>query len=100
MPAIAPSSIEEPDYHAAATYSGLQVLGAAVTATKSLDQTKLRDWLRHNEVETVQGTFASDANGLSQKFGQYLFQINGGTRKLIWPAADAEATVELPYTGK
>jgi branched-chain amino acid transport system substrate-binding protein len=91
---------QAPDYHAAATYSSIEILGAAVTGTKSLDQAKLRDWLLHNEVATVQGTFASDANGLSQKFSQYLFQIQGTTRKLIWPASNAEATVELPYSGK
>lgn len=90
---------EEPDYHVAATYSAMQVLGAAVAATKSLDQAKLRDWIASNEVQTVQGTFKSGANGLATKFGQYLFQIQNGKRVLIWPLDLAEAKVEVPYAG-
>lgn len=60
----------------------------------------MHDWLLHNEVQTVQGTFASDPNGAAKKFNQFLFQIQDGTRKLIWPAADAEAPAQVPYTGQ
>ncbi len=91
---------EQPDYHAAAGYATIQVLGAAIAAVKSLHQAKLRDWLLANEFETVQGTFRSDPNGAATKFSQYLFQIQGGDRKLIWPAAAAEAEPQAPYTGQ
>ena len=91
---------EEPDYHSAATYSAVQVLGAAVAATKSLDSAKIREWLLSHEVETVQGVFKSDPNGLSLKFSQYVFQIQSGTRNLVWPTASAQAQVEVPYTGQ
>jgi branched-chain amino acid transport system substrate-binding protein len=90
---------DEPDYHAAAAYAGVQVIGAAVAATKSLDETKLRDWLLHHTVATVQGTFKSDPNGLATGFTQYLFQIDGSQRKLISPAAVAQAKPLIPYTG-
>jgi branched-chain amino acid transport system substrate-binding protein len=91
---------EEPDYHVAATYSALEVLGAAVKATKSLDEEKLRTWLLRHAVETVQGIFKSDPNGLAKEFNQYLFQIQDGKRALIWPTALAEAKVQAPYTGE
>ena len=91
---------EDPDYHAAGTYAAVQVLGAAVKATKSLDQAKIRAWLATHEVPTVQGTFKVSPTGLSQKFGQYLFQIQGDKRVLIWPTADAQGKVEAPYTGQ
>ncbi len=90
---------EEPDYHAAATYSAIQTLGAAVAATQSLDQAKLRDWLLKNQVETVQGTFKAGPNGIGTQFKQYMFQIQNGDRKLIWPAELAQAKPEIPYTG-
>lgn len=90
---------EEPDYHSAATYSAIQTLGAAVAATHSLDQTKLRDWLLKNKVETVQGTFRAGPNGIGTLFKQYMFQIQNGNRKLIWPAELAQAKPEVPYTG-
>lgn len=91
---------EDPDYHAAATYSAIEVLGAAVKATKSLDQTKLRDWLMTHEVPTVQGMFKAGPYGIGTQFKQYMFQIQGTDRKLIWPKDLAEAKAEVPYTGK
>lgn len=90
---------EEPDYHVAATYSAVEVLGAAVKATKSLDQKKLQAWLMTHEVPTVQGPFKSGPTGLSEKFGQYMFQIQGDKRALIWPTNLAEGKVMVPYTG-
>ncbi len=90
---------EDPDYHSAHNYAAIQVLGAAVTATKSLDQSKLREWLLKNQVETVAGTFKVNDNGAESGFKQYLFQIQGGVGKLIWPKEQAEAPPIVPYTG-
>lgn len=90
---------ESPDYHSAANYAAIEVLGAAVTATKSLDQTKLREWLLRNQVETVQGTFKVNENGAETGFKQYLFQVQGGVGKLVWPKEQAEAPLVVPYTG-
>ena len=91
---------EDPDYHAAAGYAAIEELGAAVKATGSLDQAKLLAWLLHHKVSTVQGIFASDPNGAATEFGQDVFQIQNGVRKLIWPLAVAEAPAQFPYTGK
>jgi branched-chain amino acid transport system substrate-binding protein len=91
---------EDPDYHVAATYAAIQVLGAAVKGTQSLNQAKLRQWLLTHEVMTVEGVFKSDAHGLSMKFGQYMFQIQDGKRFLVWPVAHAEANTQVPYTGE
>ncbi|HUI96014.1 MAG TPA: amino acid ABC transporter substrate-binding protein [Xanthobacteraceae bacterium] len=90
---------ETPDYHAASGYAAVQTLGAAVAATGSTDQEKIRDWLTKNEVPTVQGTFKVDANGLSTGFHQYMLQIQNGALKLIEPPADAQAKPIIPYTG-
>jgi branched-chain amino acid transport system substrate-binding protein len=90
----------EPDYHAAAGYAAIQVVGAAVQATHSLDQAKIRDWLLHNTVPTVQGDFKVNANGLSLGFVQYLVQIQSGALKLVWPPQLAEADLRTPYTGE
>ncbi len=90
---------ETPDYHSASNHAAIEVLGAAVTATKSLDQSKLRAWLLENQVETVQGTFKVNANGAETGFKQYLFQIQGGVGKLVWPKELAEAPLVVPYTG-
>lgn len=90
---------QEPDYHAASGYSAIETLGAAVKGTGSLDQAKLRDWLLHNSVETVQGTFKVDPNGLSIGYAQYLTQIQNGELKVVTPEKWAQAKLEAPYTG-
>lgn len=59
-------------------------LQAAVRGTKSLDQTKLRDWLRANPVETPHGVLKFDARGLTEPVS-YVLQIQDGTPRLIWP---------------
>ncbi len=90
----------EPDYHAAAGFTAVEVLGAAVEATKSLDQEKIRDWLLHHSVPTIQGTFKVDANGLSDGFVQDLVQVQDGVIKLITPPELAQAKLLVPYPGK
>lgn len=91
---------QEPDYHAAAGYTAVEVLGAAVEATHSLDQAKLRDWLLHHQVPTVQGTFKVNENGLSEGFNQYLVQVQEGVIKLITPPDAAQAKLIIPYPGQ
>jgi branched-chain amino acid transport system substrate-binding protein len=71
-----------------------------VEGTKSLDQDKIRVWLHANTVETVQGPFKVDANGLSQGFSQSLVQIQDGHLKLVTPENMAEAKMLVPYPGK
>jgi len=90
---------EEPDYHAAAGYGAVQILGAAVKATQSLDQNKIRNWLLHNTVDTVQGVAKVDPNGLALKYVQEMVQIQDGKIKLITPPNLAQATLLSPYTG-
>ncbi len=89
-----------PDYHAASGYAAIQVLGAAVKATHSLDQEKLRTWLLHHTVDTVQGTYKVDPSGLALGYEQELVQIQNGEIKLLTPSSLAEAKLVAPYTGQ
>ena len=58
-------------------YSVGQVLQAAVTATQSLDNTKIADWLHANPVQTVQGLIGWDSIGRPN--GSYMLeQYQGG----------------------
>ncbi len=78
---------------AAASYSAWQVLDAAVTATKSLDDKVLADWLRKNRVDTDPGQAAlrraeqlrrrSDAReaGAERTLGDGLAQVGRGARR-------------------
>ncbi|HSU04946.1 MAG TPA: amino acid ABC transporter substrate-binding protein, partial [Acetobacteraceae bacterium] len=90
---------QAPDYHAATGFASVEVLGAAVNATKSLDQEKLREWLLHHSVPTLLGDFKVNEDGLSTGYGQYLVQWQNGQIKLITPDSLAEAKLMVPYPG-
>lgn len=63
----------------------LQTLFTGVEGAKGLDQTKIRDWLKTNKVETVAGTFTFDERGLPPAF-TYATQVVDGKIELIYPA--------------
>jgi branched-chain amino acid transport system substrate-binding protein len=70
---------------AAASYTAWQVLTAAVTATKSLDDKVLADWLKKNRVDTIQGKLRFDG---ASNYGDDLMavkQIQNGKWVVVWP---------------
>jgi branched-chain amino acid transport system substrate-binding protein len=74
---------------AAASYSAWQVLDAAVTATKSLDDKVLADWLRKNKVDTIQGKLRFDG---PSNYGDDLMvvkQVQNGRWVTVWPKSSA-----------
>jgi branched-chain amino acid transport system substrate-binding protein len=73
-----------PPEDAADAFGTAQVLQAAVNATKSFDQDKLRDWLHSNSVNTVEGELKWDQAGAPQ--GQFLVaQWQGGKTEIVLP---------------
>jgi branched-chain amino acid transport system substrate-binding protein len=74
-----------PPEDAADAFGTAQVLEAAVNATKSFDQDKLRDWLHSHTVNTVEGPLKWDARGAPQ--GQFLVaQWQGGKTDIVLPS--------------
>ena len=70
---------------AAASFSAWQILESAVTATKSLDDRKLADWLKTARVPTIQGTLRFDRGN---NFGDDLMrvkQVQGNNWVTVWP---------------
>lgn len=67
-----------------AYYNYGAVLEGAINGTKSLDSTKLRDFIRANAVETPLGPMKFDAKGLPAPVS-YLLQVQNGTAQLVWP---------------
>jgi ABC-type branched-subunit amino acid transport system substrate-binding protein len=73
------------DTQAAASYSAWQVLEAAITATKSLDDKVLAAWLKKNRVGTIQGTLRFDG---PNNYGDDLMrvkQVQNGRWVVVWP---------------
>ena len=70
---------------AAASFTAWQVLEAAVTATKSLDDKVLADWLRKNRVDTIQGKLRFDG---PSNYGDDLMrvkQVQNGRWVTVYP---------------
>jgi len=70
---------------AAASFTAWQLLEAAVTATKSLDDKVLIDWLRKNKVDTIQGKLRFDG---PSNYGDDLMrvkQVQNGRWVTVYP---------------
>ncbi len=80
---------------AAASYSTWQVLEAAVTATKSLDDKVIAAWLKKNKVDTIQGRLRFDG---PSNFGDDLMrikQVQNGHWVTVWPKEWAAPGVKV-----
>ena len=85
----------ETDMQAAFSYAQWQVLHAAVTATKGLNDKAIAQWLRANSVKTVMGTMRF--NGPSN-YGDDLSkvkQVQNGKWVTVWPKEFAAPGVKL-----
>jgi len=73
------------DVQAAASYTAWQLLEAAVTATKSLDDRTLAQWLKANRVDTIIGRLRFDG---PNNYGDDLSkvkQVQDGKWVVVWP---------------
>jgi branched-chain amino acid transport system substrate-binding protein len=83
------------DAQASGEFCAWQVLEAAVTATKSLDDKVLTDWLRANKVATIEGTFRFDG---PNNYGDDLTkvkQVQDGKWMIVWPREYAAPGTKL-----
>jgi branched-chain amino acid transport system substrate-binding protein len=85
-----------PDYHAAGAYAAAQILTQAVRETKSLDNNRLRDYIRAHSFDTV---IAQDLN-FDEKgapsYSMVTLQWQDGDLKVVWPPK-AQTAVPRPY---
>ncbi len=89
---LADNSVET---QAAASFSAWQVLEAAITATKSLDDKVLAQWLKKNRVDTIQGRLRF--NG-TNNYGDDLMrvkQVQNGQWVTVWPKEWAKPGAKL-----
>ena len=79
----------------AGSWAAWQVLEAAVTATKSLDDKTLGQWLRKNRVDTIIGKLRFDG---PNNYGDDLFkvkQVQDGRWVIVWPRESAAPGARL-----
>jgi branched-chain amino acid transport system substrate-binding protein len=65
-------------------YAWMQTLSQGVEGAKSLDQTKIRDWLKSHTVKTIAGPLKFDVRGLPSPIN-FCTQVLKGQVELIWP---------------
>ncbi len=83
---------------AAASYTAWQMLDAAVTATKSVDDKTIAQWLKTHRVDTIQGKLRFDG---PSNYGDDLMrvkQVQNGRWVTVWPKEYAApgATLIVP----
>jgi branched-chain amino acid transport system substrate-binding protein len=83
---------EDPDEDMAQAFAVCQAMANAVHHTKSLDNTKLRDWLdersEDDPVKTIQGPYHFDDKNLTAGRDVLLLQWQDGELKHVYPATD------------
>ena len=83
------------DTQAAASYAAWQVMEAAVTATKSLDDRAISLWLKKNTVNTIQGPMRFDGvNNYAEDLSK-VKQVQNGEWVVVWPRASAKPGARL-----
>ena len=83
------------DVQAAASYTAWQLLEATVTATKSLDDKTLAQWLRANRVDTIIGKIRFDAGNNYGDDLSKVKQVQDGKWVVVWPREFAPPGVKL-----
>ncbi|VWX61164.1 Amino acid/amide ABC transporter substrate-binding protein, HAAT family [Burkholderiales bacterium 8X] len=84
---------------AAASFSAWQIIEAAVKATNGLNDKAMADWLRANQVDTIQGKLRFNERG---NFGENLNrvkQVQNGKWVTIWPKEWAAPGAKLQTKG-
>jgi branched-chain amino acid transport system substrate-binding protein len=80
---------------AAASYTAWQLLEAAVTATNSLDDKAIAQWIKTNRVDTIQGKLRFDG---PSNYGDDLMrvkQVQNGRWVVVWPPEVAAPGAKL-----
>lgn len=77
------------------SYAILQVLEQAVQGAKTLDDTKLKEYILSHEFHTAAGNFKYQADG-TPVFSQVLLQYLNNKNEVVWPTQMKTATPVIP----
>ena len=85
----------EPEIQASNSFAAWQILEAAVTATKSLDDKVLAQWLKTSKVPTVLGTLRFDGKNNYGDDLSKVKQVQSGKWVVVWPKEFAPPGVKI-----
>lgn len=80
---------QEVEVQAACSYAAWQLIEAAVTATKSLDDEVLAKWIKANKVDTMVGKLRFDGPSNYGDDLMHIKQLQKGEWKMVYPKAFA-----------
>ena len=76
---------QDPDYMAASSYAGGQILEAAAAKAKSLEKTKIKQSLAELDAVTIIGRYGVDPSGMQLRQFPLTLQWQKGKREIVWP---------------
>jgi branched-chain amino acid transport system substrate-binding protein len=76
-------------------YQWMWTLAQGVEGAGTLEQTKIRDWLKSHEVQSLVGPLKFNAQGLPKPYN-FLTQIINGQVEVIWPKDQQSHTPVFP----
>jgi len=85
------------EVQAAGSFAAWQIIEAAVTATKSLDDKLLARWLKTNKVDTVSGRHRFDGPNNYGDDGSMVKQAQDGRWVIVWPKEWAAPGAKVIY---
>ncbi|OGP73063.1 MAG: hypothetical protein A2Y80_03175 [Deltaproteobacteria bacterium RBG_13_58_19] len=74
-----------PSYHAGSAYAACQIVEKAITATGSLNQEKIRDFISSLDTLTVIGRFRVDETGKQIGHNPIIIQWQQGKKEIVYP---------------
>lgn len=83
------------DVQAGVSYAAWQMIEAAVTATKTLDNKALATWLKANKVDTITGTLRFNEMGNYGDDLSKVKQVQNGKWVVVWPKEFASPGASL-----
>jgi branched-chain amino acid transport system substrate-binding protein len=76
---------QDPDYMAASSYAGGQILEEAAAKAQSLDKTKIKQSLAGLDTVTILGRYGVDPSGMQLRQFPLTLQWQKGKREIVWP---------------
>ncbi len=89
-----------PQYHATAAFAAAEIMAKAVTSVGSLNQEKIRDFIRGLDTVTVIGRFKVDHTGLQIGHNPLIIQWQQGKKEIVYPTSMLTATPKFDLKKK
>jgi branched-chain amino acid transport system substrate-binding protein len=85
------------EVQAAASYTAWQILEAGVKGSNGIDDKKIAEWLKKNQVDSIQGKLRFNGQNNYGDDLRKVKQVQGGHWKVVWPTQFAAPGAKLTF---